>query len=407
MKERIVSVDIFRGLTVMLMTVVNNPGSWNSIYPPLEHAEWHGCTPTDLVFPSFLFIVGMSTVFARKSDITSIAIRGLRIFNLGIFLNFFSKIHVFGLEGTPLLIVRLLITALAFYLFLTEYNKKWQFIVALGSFVLFFVLAFSTEMFSQVRIPGVLQRIALVYFIVALLYQSFSNKGLIIIGLGILLGYWAIMALIPIDGVTGNFEPDVNVAANFDRIFLSGHMWASSKTWDPEGLLSTLPAIGTALLGIFMGQLLLKSREESEKLNQMIYFGLGFVIVGYLWNYLFPINKALWTSSYVLYAGGLATLSVALIQLAVEQFGKGAWTKPFIIFGVNPMFVFFLSGILPRVWGNFHIGEKSFQPYIVDELLNPLFSDPKMASLSWALLYLLFWFIILTILHRKRIIIKV
>jgi predicted acyltransferase len=414
MKNRLDSIDILRGITIMLMTLVNNPGDWGNIVAPFRHAEWHGCTPTDLVFPFFLYVVGITTVLAspepsfNSNKFLKISVRALRIFALGLFLNFFSRINLFGLEGYSLLAIRLIFVALVYYLLLTRYELKRQLYAVLGLlFVLFFLAYFPVSGYEDVRIPGVLQRIAIVYFVLALLYNRFSFKVLIGIAAFLLLGYWAAMSLIPVDGLTGLFEKDINVAAEIDRFFLTGHMWASSKTWDPEGLFSTLPAVATGLLGVFTGKLLLSKKTESDKVNYLIYAGLALVAVGYFWHKIFPINKALWTSSYVLYAGGLATLLLALVYFVVEQLEVKFWTKPFLIFGVNPMLVFFFSGIIPRVFSMIKIGDQGLQEYIYQNALVPTFSDPKMASLSWAILYLLFWFAILAVFYRKKIFVKV
>ncbi|KPM48262.1 acyltransferase family protein [Jiulongibacter sediminis] len=412
MKERLVSVDVFRGLTIMLMTIVNNPGDWGNVYAPLLHADWHGCTPTDLVFPFFLFIVGVSIVLAspseagRQTSFSKIATRSLRIFGLGLFLNFFSKIQLFGLEGYALLTVRLLITAVVVWLLLTKYDPKKQLIAAIAIVVLMFILAYSTEMFSDVRIPGVLQRIALVYFVVVLLYQKMSLKGMIAMAAVLLLGYWAAMALIPVEGITGNFAADENVAAMIDRIFLEGHMWSSSKTWDPEGLFSTFPAIVTGILGVFAGLAITGKFGREKGWRYLVYGGVISVALGLVWHTIFPINKALWTSSYVLLVGGLAALCLALIQYISVLVKGESWTKPFVIFGVNPMLVFFFSGIIPRVLSDIKVAGQGLQSYIYEHILG-FIGDPKLHSFSWAIFYLIFWFLILVWFWRKKIIVKV
>lgn len=412
MKERLVSVDVFRGLTIMLMTIVNNPGDWGNVYSPLLHAEWHGCTPTDLVFPFFLFIVGVSIVLAspkeegRKTDFSKIATRSLRIFGLGLFLNFFSKIQLFGLEGYALLTVRLLITAVVVWLLLTKYDPKKQLIAAVATVGLMFILAYTTEMFGDVRIPGVLQRIALVYFVVVLLYQKVSLKGMIVSAAVLLLGYWAAMAFIPVNGVTGNFAADENVAAMIDRIFLEGHMWSQSKTWDPEGLFSTFPAVVTGILGVFGGLAITSKIGGQKGWLYLVYGGLVSVVLGLVWHTVFPINKALWTSSYVLLVGGLAALCLAALQYISVLLKSEGWTKPFVIFGVNPMLVFFFSGIIPRVLSDIKVGGQGLQAYIYEHILG-FISDPKLHSFSWALFYLIFWFLVLLWFWRKKIIVKV
>jgi predicted acyltransferase len=412
MKERLVSVDVFRGLTIMLMTIVNNPGDWGNVYSPLLHAEWHGCTPTDLVFPFFLFIVGVSIVLAspkeegKHTSFSKIITRSLRIFGLGLFLNFFSKIQLFGLEGYALLAIRLLITAVVVWLLLTKYDQKKQLIAAIATVALMITLAYTTEMFSDVRIPGVLQRIAIVYFVVVLLYQRMSLKGMIAVSLVLLLGYWAAMALIPVNGITGNFAANENVAAMIDRFFLEGHMWSSSKTWDPEGLFSTFPAIVTGILGVFAGLAITGKLSKEKGWDYLVYGGIASFLIAFLWNKVFPINKALWTSSYVLYVGGLAALSLALIQYLTELIKSRGWTKPFVIFGVNPMLVFFFSGIIPRVLSSIKVGEQGLQSYIYEHILG-FINDPKLHSFSWAFFYLVFWFLILLWFWRKKIIVKV
>ncbi len=412
MKERLISVDIFRGITIMLMTIVNNPGDWGNVFPPLLHAKWHGATPTDMVFPFFLFIVGVSIVLASPNpeftndSFKKLLVRSLRIFTLGLFLNFFSKIQLFGLESYGLLAIRLVITGIVAYLLLTNYDRQKQLYAVLAVLIIMLLLAYLAEPFSDVRIPGVLQRIAIVYFIVVLLYHKVSLKVMAGIGVVLLLGYWAAMALIPVNGVTGNFAANENVAAMIDRVFLEGHMWSSSKTWDPEGLFSTIPAVGTGILGVFAGLVLTKKRSQNGW-DLLIYGGLALVLLGFGWNKLFPINKALWTSSFVVYTAGLACLSLALIQYLTETVKWEGWTKPFIIFGVNPMLVFFFSGIIPRVLSTIKVSGKGFQEFVYKDVLSSIFENAKMASLSWAILYLVFWFLILLWFYRKKIIVKV
>ena len=414
-KERLLAVDVFRGFTVMLMTVVNNAGDWSHIFPPLKHAEWNGCTPTDLVFPFFLFIVGVSIVLANPNwddqpanYFEKVLIRTLRIFTLGLFLNYFSKIHIGGLEGYPLLFVRLAITAVVAYFLLGSQSSKIKLYSAVAILVMLLILAYSgLEDFKNVRIPGVLQRIAIVYFIAALLYRKFGTRSLLTIGLGLLLFYWAIMMLIPVDGFKGWLQPGKNVAARFDALFLKGHMYSETKTWDPEGILSTLPAIGTAIFGILIGKILTSNIDATRKSNNMIYIGLITFVISILWNKVFPINKALWTSSYVLYTGALASLSLALVYLVTDQWKVKFWTKPFIIFGLSPILVFFLSGIIPRVMGMIIIEGQGLQEFIYTNYLSKWFQLPEMASLSWPLIYLFFWYIGLYILYKRNIVVKV
>lgn len=419
MKNRILSVDILRGVTVILMTIVNNPGDWGNIYPPLAHAEWHGCTPTDLVFPFFLFVVGISTTLAMPvKKVTSqtyqkIATRTFRIICLGLFLNFFSKLTFFGIEGVLLIAYRLIFASLAVVAFLGDYDKRKQLYVAVGSFVLMMILAFGGfEQFENVRIPGVLQRIGIVYGIVSLIYLHTSLKVQVIIGGAILFTYWGMMTLIPVpNGFLPNVEMGTNLASWLDGELLGSHNWVSAKTWDPEGILSTLPAVGTGIAGLLIGQLLIREISQRKKSLQLLGIGIGGIILGLLWNTVFPINKTLWTSSYVIYTAGLATLTLSILYYLTDIKKYENWTKPFIIFGVNPMVVFFFSGIIPRVLGMIKVplGEKTvgLQSYIYNEWIVPHFENPLNASLTGALVYLLIWFVILTLFYRKNLIFKV
>lgn len=421
MKQRLTSLDVFRGMTIMLMTIVNNPGDWGHIYPPLEHAEWHGCTPTDLVFPFFLFIVGVSAVLSmpvKRFDAGTferIITRTLRIFLLGLFLNFFSKIHIGTLTGIPLMLIRLAFTALITMALLGDYDKKRQFFIAVGLFVLMMMLAFAFEDFKEVRIPGVLQRIAIVYLIVSILYATTNTTTQIIVGLVCLFGYWALMALVPVPGIgAANFEKGTNLAAWLDNLLLPGHLWATSKTWDPEGILSTIPAIGTGIAGIMTGKLLTNNFDKNKKAVYLLIAGIAGVLIGFLWDMVFPINKALWTSSFVLYTAGWALLVLGVLYYIIDVIRFDFWTKPFVIFGVNPMVVFFFSGIIPRVLNMIKIpvtGSPEESPGLISWMyeygIAPLFAEPQNASLVGALVYVLIWFIILWFFYRRKLIFKV
>lgn len=421
MNKRFESIDVFRGLTVMLMTIVNNPGDWGNIYAPFEHAEWHGCTPTDLVFPFFLFIVGVSTVLsvpvgADKKNTSSMKIwtRALRIFGLGFFLSFFSRIQLHGIEGLPLFAFRMCFVAMVTIIFLGNFAEKVKFYSALGTVVLMLFLAYSgIEAFETARIPGVLQRIAVVYLIIALLYKSMSIKSLYFVFGGLLLVYWMLMTLVEVPGFGApNLDKGTNLAAWLDNYLLEGHLWSSSKTWDPEGILSTLPAICTGLFGIFIAQLLRGKEVSVSIFKQLMYVGIGAIILGQLWGLVFPINKALWTSSYVIYTGGLATVIIGVLYYLIEIKGSKSWTKPFHYFGVNPMVVFFFSGIIPRVLGMIKIpvgeGEtQNLQSFLYNNLYADHINNQQTASLLGAFTYLLIWFLILAFFYRKNLIFKV
>lgn len=373
---RLLSLDVFRGLTVAAMILVNNPGSWANIYAPLKHAEWHGCTPTDLIFPFFLFIVGVSISYALGSKkgymshskliITALK-RALILFGLGLFLNLFPKVFTEPMEA-----------------------------------------------FQTVRIPGVLQRIAVVFFITAVIFIKTNPKTQLRLLIGILIAYWAMMTLIPVPGVGyANLEKETNLGAWLDRSILTeAHLWRSAKTWDPEGILSTLPAIATGLFGVLVGSWLKrKDREESVKISWMFSTGILAVILGLIWDLCFPINKALWTSSFVLYAGGLATIGLALCYWLIDAQGYKKGTKPFVVYGVNAITVFFLSGLIPRILTMIKVNMPdgttvNSREWIYETFFSPYFS-PINASLAGAVTFILIWLGILWWMYNKKIIIKV
>ena len=417
-KQRVGSIDIFRGLTMMLMTIVNNPGDWGHVYSPLLHAEWHGATPTDMVFPFFVFIMGTAMPFSTNENVgidtanfQKILTRSLRIFNLGLFLNFFSKIKIGELEGITLMLVRVFICIVVAYILLGNFKPKAKLYSALGLFLLMIGLSFSgIEAFSSVRIMGVLQRIGLVYFFAGLIFLGFGFRGQWIMGAIILLGYWAAMSLIPIPGqMTGNYEIGTNLAAWLDNYLLPGHLWATSKTWDPEGILSTFPAIVTVLFGIWTGKLLQSKKSESYK--WLIVIGVVLIIAGKTWGIVFPINKALWTSSYVFFAAGCAMIVLAIIELISKFTSPNLLTKFLIMWGVNPMIVFYGSGVLPRALGAVKVpdGENgtSILTYFYEKGLVPLFVNPMNSSLAYAITYVVFWSVILYFLDKKKLVFKV
>jgi len=421
-KERLISLDVFRGFTILLMTIVNNPGSWAAIYPPLAHAEWHGCTPTDLVFPFFIFIMGSAIPFAMPTKqfdyvvFNKIIVRSLRIFCLGLFLNYFSRIELLGLEGISLLLLRLIITFAVAYALLGNFSLKIKTYLVFGILAILLILAYSQiETFQDVRIPGVLQRIGIVYFFVSLLYLKTNLKIQLLVAAAILLGYWIVMAFVPVPGFgAANFEKGTNLAAWLDNLVLKGHLWSYSKTWDPEGILSTLPAIATGIFGMLIGQVLNLKIPKIEIIKKTAIIGIAILITGLLWSIVFPINKSLWTSSYVLYTAGIATICLTLLYWIIDVLNYKKWIKLFLIWGVNPMIVFFFSGIIPRVLSAIKIKnpeiatEKiNLQSYIYNHNIVPLFSNPLDASLTYALVYAVFWSLILWIFYKNKMIFKV
>ena len=433
--SRLLSLDVFRGLTIAGMILVNNPGDWGYIYPPLRHAVWHGCTPTDWIFPFFLFIVGVSIAVAlgKRKDrgdasislYQKIGYRGAVIFGLGLFLAAFPKFKYEGGEG--LLIVHYILLGIVILaVFAREVlnqerfrqpqqlnMRKWLGYTALAAVVGMIGIGLNHYHLGTLRIPGVLQRIAVVYFLAALLFLHSTPRLQIGIVALVLLGYWALMTLVPIPGgIPPNLEPDANLGAWLDRTILgTNHLWSQSRTWDPEGILSTLPAVGTALLGILTGEWLRSSRQNKTKVRGLLLSGLALAIAGQVWNLVFPINKSLWTSSFVLYTAGLAQLFLAASFWLIEVKGWKKWGKPFEVFGVNALFAFVLSGILAKLMSavKWQIGGEeiqTFRGWLYQTFFTPYF-EPINASLGFALLHIALIFLCSWILFRNKIYIKV
>lgn len=428
-KERFISLDVLRGITIFMMVIVNNPGSWDAVYAPLLHAEWNGCTPTDLVFPFFIFILGAAIPLAivnkelNQETFIKILTRSLRILCLGLFLGFYGKIEVFNLEGYSLLISKLIITGIVGYALLGDFEQKIKFYLVSIVFLIFMFLAFSgIEAYQEVRLPGVLQRIGIVYFFTSLIYLKTKFNTQISIVAILLLGYWAIMTLIPVPGIGfANLDKGTNLAGWIDNLLLENHLWATSKTWDPEGILSTIPAIANGIIGVLVGQLLTSNLTKNQKTVKLSGIGIGLVILGLIWNPFFPMNKSLWTSSFVLYTAGLATLLVAVFYYLIDIRGYKKWTTPILFWGVNPMIVFFLSGIIPRVLSSIKVPNSAYftgrlednpetiglQTYWNEYYIVPYFDNPKDASLMWALLNVTFWTIVLWYFYKKKLFFKV
>lgn len=369
--KRLLSLDIFRGITVAFMIIVNNPGDWDNLYWPLEHAKWNGCTPTDLVFPFFLFIVGVAIPFAdhankidnKPAKYRKILIRSIKLFGLGLFLSLFPKFNI-----------------------------------------------------ETVRIMGVLQRIALVYLICSILFLNFSDKLLILALTCCLLGYYFLMTYVPVPGFgSPNLEPATNFGAWLDRTILTEpHLWKAVKTWDPEGLLGTIPAIGNGILGIITGKKLLQSNlNQIDKIKWMCLVGILAVSIGLCWDFLgFPINKSLWTSSYTLFTSGWAMLFLAVLYFLIDVRKWKFGINFFVAFGVNAILAFFLSGLIPRIMGMIKLqnidGELiSSNRWIYLNWIFPYFSNPKNASLVAAFIFLLLLFIPFYWMLKKRFFVKV
>ncbi|MEJ7861130.1 MAG: DUF5009 domain-containing protein [Pyrinomonadaceae bacterium] len=370
-QSRLVSLDVFRGMTIAGMVLVNNPGTWSAIYPPLKHAEWHGITPTDYIFPFFLFIVGVAIPLAL----------GRRVEQGGITKEVYLKIF-----------------------------RRTALIFLLG----LFLAAFPYFDFSTLRIPGVLQRIAICYLITSLIFIRTDWKQQTIIGIGLLILYWALMTLIAVPNCDATTIDDkaCNLAAYVDRtIFGENHIWRSAKVFDPEGILSTIPAVVTTISGVLTGTWLKSKRDNLEKVAGMFFFGIVLTVTGWIWHSFFPINKSLWTSSYVLYTSGLALLFLGFCFYLIDIKNYKKWTKPFVIFGVNALALFVFSGLLSKILGIIKITDTtgkqtSLQGWIFQSGFLSI-AEPINASLLFALTYILFWLLLMWLLYRKRIYIKV
>jgi len=370
-QNRLVSLDVFRGMTIAGMVLVNNPGTWSAIYPPLKHAEWHGITPTDYIFPFFLFIVGVAIPLALSRRVEEGGV------TRDVYLKIFRR------------------TALIFLLGL-------------------FLAAFPYFNFSTLRIPGVLQRIAVCYLIASLIFIRTDWKQQTLIGVGLLFLYWALVTWIDVPGcdVTTIDDKACNLAAFVDRaVFGENHIWRSAKVFDPEGILSTVPAVVTTLSGALTGTWLKSKRDNLEKVAGMFFFGIVLCVTGWIWHSFFPINKALWTSSYVLYTSGLGLLFLAFCFYLIDIKNYTKWTKPFVIFGVNALALFVFSGLLSKILGIIKVTgangkETSLQGWIFQNLFLTI-AAPINASLLFALTYILFWLFLMWLLYRKRIYIKV
>ena len=315
-----------------------------------------------------------------------------------------------------MLVLRLIITFAVAYALLGNFSLKIKTYLVFAVFTVLLFLAYSQiKAFQDVRIPGVLQRIGIVYFFVALLYLKTNLKTQLLVAASILLGYWLIMTFVPVPGFgPANFEKGTNLAAWLDNLILNGHLWSYSKTWDPEGILSTFPAIATGIFGMFVGQILNLQITKIEIIKKTAIIGITLLISGLLWSIVFPINKSLWTSSYVLYTAGIAALCLTLLYWIIDVLNYKKWTTFFLIWGVNPMIVFFFSGVIPRALSAIKIQnpeiateEINLQSYIYNHNIVPLFSNPLDSSLTYALVYAIFWSIILWVFYKYKLIFKV
>jgi len=368
---RLYSLDVFRGATIAAMILVNNPGN-DFAYPPLNHARWNGWTPTDLIFPFFLFIVGVSLTLSFRARVErgeskrNLLLHSIRrsviIFLIGLFLNGFPLFHL----------------------------ATW-------------------------RVAGVLQRIALAYLAVAIITLYSGWRGIALWIAGLLIGYWVAMRFIPVPGLglPGTDmpinDPDANLGWYIDKLYLPGAMY--EKTRDPEGILSTFPAIATALLGVLTGEWLGKSFDAAKKVLGMLVFGVVGILAGQVWHLWFPINKKLWTSSFVLFTAGYALLALAVCYWVCDvKMRRGKWTRPFVVFGTNAIAAYALADIVSSLLYNVHVpfGRRmiTLQEYLYRTIFGGIPSRP-LGSLAYSVMFVFICWLLMYGMYRKRIFLKV
>jgi predicted acyltransferase len=372
--ERLLSLDLFRGVTIAAMILVNDPGDGPSAYWPLHHADWNGWTPTDLVFPFFLFIVGVAMAFSFKSRLDRgeprgrllkhVLWRGVALFAIGMFLNGFPNHY---------------------------HLASW-------------------------RIYGVLQRIAICYVITASLELWTGCRTQIAVAFACLAGYWILMRYIPVPGFgipthdIPLLDPNRNVVAWLDRKLLMGHLYEGTR--DPEGVLSTIPAVATSLLGLLTGKWLKTTNSPRVKASAMVVAGIVAIALGRTMHLWFPINKKLWTSSYVIFTAGLALIFLAAFYWVSDvKRHRGRWTRPILVFGTNAIAAYFLSEALASALYSINLqgrsgGVMSLQEYVYWRLFAP-FASPPNASLLYALAYVTICWAAMAVLYRKGISVKI
>lgn len=368
-QNRLLSLDVFRGMTIAFMILVNTPGTWSHVYPPLLHAKWHGATPTDMVFPFFLFIVGITlylstSKFLHELSATAskkIVRRTLLIFLIGLALNWFPF----------------------------------------------------TRALENLRIMGVLQRIAVAYGIGAFICLAVPLKHLWKVGIVLLVGYWLLMLAF---GGDDPYSLENNLGLSIDRFLLGdSHLYGGfGIKFEPEGLFSTLPAVGTVIFGYYIGALIKQAQDTSLLVKNLLLTGVLAIMAGLAWDIYFPINKPLWTSSYVLYAGGIACCFLGVLIELIDIRGIKNWTKPFQVFGLNPLIIYVLSGLLVKVmlflikWEDAAGNTRNAYSWLYNDVFAAILPNQlKFASLLFALSIVGFCWLVGYGLYKKKIVIKV
>jgi len=374
---RLLSLDAFRGFTVAGMLLVNNPGDWGAIYKPFEHADWNGCTFADLIFPFFLFISGISITYALGSKKETVQ------------------------EHLPLI---------------KKIFKRSAILFGLGLVLAFIPYIFQdpVKAVQTFRIPGILQRIALVYFACALLFLKTNWKQQLYIFIALLIGYWVIMTLVPVPGYgAANLDKETNIGAWIDRLILTeNHLWIYSKTWDPEGILGTFPSIATGISGLLTGSLL-RNQNIPERKKILCILIAGFVVhlIGKALEPAFPINKSLWTSTFVLYTSGFAMMVFSAFYWVIDMKGFRAWSIPLLAYGTNAITAFFTSMLAAKILNVVKVtkadgGDTNLKGWIYQSFFSPYLSAYN-ASFAFSVSFVLVWLTFLWWMYHKKIIIKI
>ncbi len=396
-QARLMSLDVFRGATIAAMMLVNNPGNWDAIYKPLEHASWHGWTFTDLVFPFFLWIVGVAVPLSMSRRIE----QGQ------------SRMELFG----HVLRRSVIIFGLGFFL------SSFMYLID-GSLFRDGFLPWLHNYATSVRVPGVLQRIAVCYLIASIIFLRTGIRGQAIWTGALLAAYWLLMMLVPVPGHgAGILEKDGNLSQYIDNLVFNGpvigtHTYSATKTWDPEGIVSTIPAIATCLFGILTGHLLRSKLIPEAKTAWIFTGGALLLLAGGLMDVWLPINKNLWTSSYSVFMAGMAMTCFGVCYWLIDVQDLRKWAKPFAIYGMNAITVFVVSGVLGRISLAIKVtnaaGQKvALKAFLYDKLFGafaspdtaPFFgflASPRNASLMWALMYVTMLYLVAYGMYRRK-----
>jgi len=366
--KRLVALDVFRGMTIVLMIIVNTPGTWAHVWPPLDHSSWNGCTPTDLVFPFFLFIVGVAMWFS------------------------FRKYNHRLNAGATNRIIRRILGIFFIGLFINALSENFD--------------------LSHLRIPGVLQRIALAYGMAAIVVLLLKRNWRWALAGFILLAYWGILILFggehPLD-LMNNLVRKIDLS-----VFGPDHVWhgfpldSNNKiSFDPEGILSTFPAMVNVILGYQMGEMIGTSSDHKKVSVSLFILGMVGIALGLLWNPFFPINKPIWTSSYVLYTSGFASLFLGLMLWIIDVRGWKKWAEPFLVVGMNPLFIYVLADLWTIAILHIHAGGSSLYSRIYHNIFVAIAGNNEFGSFLFALAHAVLFWLVAYIMYKKKIFIKI